>query len=803
MSSVIRVENLSKKYIIDHQKQERYTTLRDVLANGVKRRLGKLLHPSARQKDAEHEEFWALKEVSFDIQQGDRVGIISRNGAGKSTLLKVLSRITEPTSGRVSIKGRVASLLEVGTGFHPELTGRENIFLNGAILGMSKAEIKNKFDEIVSFAEVEKFLDTPVKRYSSGMYVRLAFAVAAHLEPEILIVDEVLAVGDAGFQNKCFKKMGEFGGRGVTVLVVSHNISVITRLCNRGIILQSGRLDFDGTVLDAVNRYSEIASGDIRPYKIWAEPAAPGNEVVRLLSIKAYSVANEQGDVFDIRRPVTIEFSYRVCQSGKTINPAFFLYNQDNIIVFISGGMHDPEWAGRQRQAGLYTSRCIIPGNFLAEGTYSIQAIINTMDNIKSPTVHVNEKDTIGFKIYDPLEGGSARGEHRGAYYGVVRPILEWDIGLAFFSTQARKTMTTTINYPQSTNTFFKGKKVFLAGHTGFKGGWLSLWLQSMGAEVHGYALNPPTETNIFSVAEVNKGMASSVIADIRDAGKLSQAMKSAGPEIIFHMAAQPLVRYSYAHPAETYEVNVMGTVNLFEAVRTMSGVKAVVNVTSDKCYENHEWERGYRENEAMGGFDPYSSSKGCAELVTAAYRRSFLDPAGIALASARAGNVIGGGDWAADRLIPDLLRAMDAGETLKVRSPDSIRPWQHVLEPLSGYLMLAEQLYSDGASFAEAWNFGPADEDARPVKWIVERMAEMRKDVKWQCDETPQPHEANYLKLDSSKAHRLLNWQPRWRLQTALQKTLEWHGAWRKDEDMRAVTLAQIAAYQPEKQNS
>ena len=348
---------------------------------------------------------------------------------------------------------------------------------------------------------------------------------------------------------------------------------------------------------------------------------------------------------------------------------------------------------------------------------------------------------------------------------------------------------------------FWRGKRVFLTGHTGFKGGWLSLWLQSMGAEVHGYALNPPTGPNLFSVAKVGKGMASSIIADIREAGKFSQAMQLAKPEIVFHLAAQPLVRYSYAQPAETYAVNVMGTVHLLEAVRATPGVKAVVNVTTDKCYENREWVWGYRENEAMGGFDPYSSSKGCAELVTSAYRRSFLEPAGIALASARAGNVIGGGDWAADRLIPDFLRAMDAGVTLKIRSPQSTRPWQHVLEPLSGYLMLAERLYADGATFAEAWNFGPVDEDARSVRWIVERMAEMRKGVNWLCDEAPQPHEANYLKLDSSKAHNQLHWQPRWRLQTALQKTMEWHEAWRKGKDMRSVTLAQIADYQSEKQ--
>ena len=347
---------------------------------------------------------------------------------------------------------------------------------------------------------------------------------------------------------------------------------------------------------------------------------------------------------------------------------------------------------------------------------------------------------------------------------------------------------------------FWRGKRVFLTGHTGFKGGWLSLWLQSMGAEVHGYAINPPTVTNLFTVAKVSKGMVSSVIADIREASKLSHAMQLSKPEIVFHLAAQPLVRYSYTQPAETYEVNVMGTVNLLEAVRATPGVKAVVNVTTDKCYENREWVWGYRENESMGGFDPYSSSKGCAELVTSAYRRSFFEPAGISLASARAGNVIGGGDWAADRLIPDFLRAMDAGETLQIRSPLSTRPWQHVLEPLSGYMLLAEQLYKNGASFAEAWNFGPTDEDAQSVRWIVERMAEMRKDITWQCDEASQPHEANSLKLDSSKAHKFLNWQPRWRLPIALQKTLDWHEAWRRTEDMHAVTLAQIVDYQAEK---
>ena len=344
---------------------------------------------------------------------------------------------------------------------------------------------------------------------------------------------------------------------------------------------------------------------------------------------------------------------------------------------------------------------------------------------------------------------------------------------------------------------FWRGKRVFLTGHTGFKGGWLALWLQSLGAEVHGYALESPTTPNLFSVARVGDGMASSVIADIRDGAMLAASLHAARPEIILHLAAQSLVRHSYAQPVETYAVNVMGTVNLLEAVRATPGVRAVVNVTSDKCYENREWIWGYREQEPMGGYDPYSSSKGCAELVTTAYRRSFFSQAGIALASARAGNVIGGGDWAVDRLIPDFLRAADASEILKIRSPQAIRPWQHVLEPLCGYLALAERLYLEGEKVAEPWNFGPSDEDVRPVRWIVERLAEERSDVKWECDSVPQPHEAHYLKLDSSKARTQLGWRPRWQLESALTKTLEWHEGWRRDKDMRALTLTQISDYQ------
>ena len=344
---------------------------------------------------------------------------------------------------------------------------------------------------------------------------------------------------------------------------------------------------------------------------------------------------------------------------------------------------------------------------------------------------------------------------------------------------------------------FWAGKRVLVTGHTGFKGGWLSLWLQKLGAEVHGYALNPPTEPNLCTVAGVAQGMAASTIADIRDAARMAESMRAARPDIVFHLAAQPLVRLSYAEPAETYSTNVIGTVSLLEAIRQTASVKAVVNITSDKCYENREWLWPYREDEALGGHDPYSSSKACAEIVTAAYRRSFLEAAGVGLASARAGNVIGGGDWAADRLLPDFFRALDAGKPLVIRSPNAVRPWQHVLEPLSGYLALAERLFADRQAFAEGWNFGPADQDARPVSWIVEQLTAARAGASWQLDRNPQLHEANYLKLDSSKARARLGWQPRWDLQTALARTVEWHDGWRGGRDMRALTLSQIAAYE------
>lgn len=343
---------------------------------------------------------------------------------------------------------------------------------------------------------------------------------------------------------------------------------------------------------------------------------------------------------------------------------------------------------------------------------------------------------------------------------------------------------------------FWHGRRVLLTGHTGFKGSWLTLWLHAQGAEVHGYALAPPTSPNLFTVARVDGSLASSTIADIRDAAALQATFQAVRPHIVFHLAAQALVRQSYREPVDTFSTNVMGVVNVMEAVRSVGGVRALVNVTTDKCYENREWPWAYREIEAMGGHDPYSASKGCAELVTAAYRASFLKEAGVAVATARAGNVIGGGDWAEDRLLPDIFRALDARCALPVRSPHAVRPWQHVLEPLSGYLALAEALVGGSGDLAEAWNFGPAEDDARSVGWIVEHLASRLPDLVWQVDAAPQPHEAHYLKLDSSKARSRLCWRPRWRLSEALDRTLQWHQAWRGGVDMRAFSLGQIAEY-------
>ena len=355
---------------------------------------------------------------------------------------------------------------------------------------------------------------------------------------------------------------------------------------------------------------------------------------------------------------------------------------------------------------------------------------------------------------------------------------------------------------------FWRGKRVFMAGHTGFKGSWMSLWLQSLGAELTGYALKPPTTPSLFEQARVAEGMRS-IEGDIREPDALTSAMQAARPEIVIHMAAQSLVRYSYANPVETYATNVMGTLHLLESVRATPGVKAVVIVTTDKCYENREWVWGYRENDPMGGYDPYSNSKACAELVSAAYRSSFFNARdyarhGVAVASVRAGNVIGGGDWAQDRLIPDILTAFEQGKSVLIRHPDAVRPWQHVLEPLRGYLQLAEKLVQQGPAYAEGWNFGPNGEDARPVRWIVEQMASRwGADARWHLEQGEQPHEAGYLKLDISKARQMLGWHPRLKLNDSLNMIVDWARQRGTGSDVRSLTEQQIATYQTLTQTS
>ncbi len=344
---------------------------------------------------------------------------------------------------------------------------------------------------------------------------------------------------------------------------------------------------------------------------------------------------------------------------------------------------------------------------------------------------------------------------------------------------------------------FWSGKRVFLTGHSGFKGSWLSLQLELLGAHVRGFSLQPDTSPSLFEAASVSRGI-DSIFGDIRNAELLRSSLIAFQPDVVLHMAAQPLVRRSYRDPVDTFSTNVMGTVHLLEAARASDTVRVVVNVTTDKCYANREWVWGYRENEPMGGDDPYSSSKGCAELVTAAWRKSFFAAGGqAAVASARAGNVSGGGDWSEDRLIPDILRGFAAGECVRIRNPRSTRPWQHVLEPLSGYLTLAERLWEEPA-LAGGWNFGPRDEDAKPVSWIVERMAALwGGDAAWVAEGDGGPHEAAALKLDISKAREQLGWEPRWSLPVTLAKITAWHKAWTEGGDARQLMLDEIAAYQ------
>jgi lipopolysaccharide transport system ATP-binding protein len=425
----ISVRGLSKKYTIAHNAAKHATLAEATLA--------RLKNPLSRPQK---ETFWALRDVSFDIRQGEVVGIIGRNGAGKSTLLKILSRITEPTSGDVDLYGRVGSLLEVGTGFHPELTGRENIFLNGAILGMTKPEIRSQFDAIVDFAEVEKFLDTPVKRYSSGMYVRLAFAVAAHLKPEILIVDEVLSVGDANFQKKCLGKMEEVGAAGRTVLFVSHSMPAVTRLCKRVVLLKGGKIAADGDVDQAVRAY--LQSGAERPSeRVWEDPrTAPGDRVARLRAVRVRDELGNVTEKIDIRRPVAIEVEYDHLGGGE-LRPtvSVHLFNDEGLLLFCANDFNNTDWYQTPRRCGPVKVTCIVPGNYLAEGRFMVLVDICSFNPYIS---HAHERDIVSFQVVDTHEPDSVRGPYGGSWPGVVRPMLSWRI-------ESPASSLTSINMPQ------------------------------------------------------------------------------------------------------------------------------------------------------------------------------------------------------------------------------------------------------------------------------------------------------------------------------------------------------------------
>lgn len=410
--NIIEIDNIAKRYEL--RSGRRTNTLRD-LVTGVFRR-------SNGEGDAQRI-LWALRGVSFDVKDGETVALIGDNGAGKSTLLKILSRIIKPTSGEAVLRGRVGSLLEVGTGFHHELSGRENVYLNGAVLGMKRAEIEQKFDEIVAFSEVEKFLDTPIKFYSSGMYMRLAFAVAAFLEPEILMVDEVLAVGDLAFQRKCLKKMRDVSEHGRTVIFVSHNMQAVTRLCQRAIWIEHGEIKQDGPAKDVVSAYlnSKTETASERFWDNLLE--APGNEIVRLLGVRVTDGSNSGASAFDIRCPIHVEMIYEVLEAGRVLMPSFELYNKEGISVFTSNDLSE-KWRRTPRHKGVYTSTALIPGNFLSEGNFFVNVSAATYEPL---TVHFAERDVAAFIVTDSLDGNSARGDFAGQMEGVVRPILQWE----------------------------------------------------------------------------------------------------------------------------------------------------------------------------------------------------------------------------------------------------------------------------------------------------------------------------------------------------------------------------------------
>jgi len=430
----IRVSGLGKLYHIG-ARQAPYRTLRETLASTFAapfRRLAAVLKGRASQ--SVQEEIWALKDVSFEVKPGEVLGIIGRNGAGKSTLLKILSRITEPTEGRAEVRGRMGSLLEVGTGFHPELSGRDNIYLNGAILGMKRTEIQRKFEEVVAFAEVDKFIDTPVKHYSSGMYMRLAFAVAAHLETEILLVDEVLAVGDAAFQKRCLGKMDDVAKHGRTVLFVSHNMPAVLRLCSRVLLLDAGRKAGEGPASEVAHAYlrSGISTSAARE---WPDAARrPGDAVARLCAARVISKDGKVAATFDIRRPIGIQMEFEVLQAGQKLAPNYHLFSDEGACIFVAADV-SPAWRNRPKDVGRYVTTAWIPGNFLAEGMVIVGVALSTVNPV---TVHFYEQEALVFQVVDSLEGDSARGEYVGSFPGVVRPMLEWQTERADATTGVR-----------------------------------------------------------------------------------------------------------------------------------------------------------------------------------------------------------------------------------------------------------------------------------------------------------------------------------------------------------------------------
>ena len=419
MRPIVRVEGIGKQYRVGGL-HPGYMTLRELIGGAV---LAPLKRLRANGGAAGQETVWALQDVSFEVAPGELVGIVGRNGAGKSTLLKILSRVTKPTTGGADIYGRVGSLLEVGTGFHPDLTGRENVFLSGAILGMRRAEIARKFDEIVAFSEIEKFIDTPVKWYSSGMYVRLAFSVAAHLEPEVLIMDEVLAVGDAAFQQKCLDKMRDIRRQGRTIFFVSHSMPAVTRLCRRAILLDRGRVVADGPAQEVVNRYLS-ESWNVAAARAWRDPKeAPGDEVVRLRGVRVRDEAGQTVPAVDVRQAVGVEVSYEVLEAGRALVPSVEVFNEEGVHLFTS---HDTDagWRRRPRERGAYTSTAWIAGNTLAEGNLIVH--VSLVAHRPVSVLHAHERNAVAFQVIDRLGEGSARGDYDGPMPGVVRPLLRW-----------------------------------------------------------------------------------------------------------------------------------------------------------------------------------------------------------------------------------------------------------------------------------------------------------------------------------------------------------------------------------------